>query len=266
MFSALVSRKIETGLHFWGTLDQHILPNIAYPDRHIWEPSLELMKQNILTAQKHGFSYVNIHIGNAALETFNLDTQELLLVDGSQVDPKDAKRTFFKNVEGLHAFALDHGTRLIVESVPPCDAPHHTPDSRLHPHPSYALSNKVLEEAATELGIFVNNDLCHTASEFITDDRNALWEYLLERTQALAPYVKLMHANTMVEPFNGTDSHDGITDADFSHNVFPSKSQVEILFALFKNRDDVWIVNEPKDQHVENYNALLQFRDRMKLL
>ncbi len=268
MFRYLEDHSIHTGLHFWGVLDGNVAPNLAYPDVNIWKPTLELVQNNIIIASQHKFDYVNIHVGNAALEHLDLDRHFLKIIENSTVDPNSARQTLFEHAPKLHTFAKDHGVRLIIETVPSREPEHwQTLEGRLYPHQNYALSNSVVEELGKQFGIAVCNDFTHTAAEGCTTaanatiDREFLWQYLLARTQALAPYTKLIHCNTMSEPFNGTDSHDGITDEDFSHHVFPSKDQCKTLLSLFSNRDDVWVVNEPRDHHEENFFALQKMRD-----
>ena len=263
MFSYLQEHGIHAGLHFWAMLQDKIAPNLAYPDEKIWKPSLELMQKNLEIAAKHHHAYVNIHVGNAALEKMDLDRHKSMPIEHTVVDYHLAERTAEKNILTLQTYAKKLGVLLIIETVPPYDPEgwdsDQNPNARLHAHATHALSNVFVEHLGKDLGIAINNDISHTAAELITNDREQLWQYLYARTVALAPYTKLIHANTMAEPFNGTDSHDGILDSDFAHNVFPSKLQFEKLLSVFQSRDDVWIVNEPQRDHVQNYNALVAF-------
>src|SRR5690242_1616084 len=67
LFDELKRRQCDVGLHFWGMIHSHILPNLAYPDADIIDQTVALMKRTIDIAQTHGFQYVNIHPGSAAL-------------------------------------------------------------------------------------------------------------------------------------------------------------------------------------------------------
>lgn len=260
LFHELETRGVQAGLHFWGKLEHDLLPNLAYPDPKIWQPSLDLMKQCVDVAEKHHFYYVNVHLGNASLEEINLDQHWMKHLDGTEIEPKKAEETFEKNITTLDAYTQSAGIQLIVEGIPPLDPKDwvNLTEARLTPHKTYALSNVFLEQMARKHAIAVNNDISHTAAELQTSDRAELWSYLLARSTALAPFTKLVHCNTLIEPFNGTDSHDGILDADFAHNVFPTKSQLSELLKLLVGPNDVWIVCEPRDQHTENYRALVE--------
>lgn len=259
LFAHMKVRGIQAGLHFWGTLDNDILPNLAYPDERIWRPSIELMKHNVDVAAKHAFYYVNVHLGNAALEQISLDKYWMRPVPDTLVEVEQAQETFEKNVLELNAYARNAGVQLIVETIPP-SAPENWSDNnaRLQPHDTHSLSNTFLEEIAKKHHLALNNDISHTAAELITDNRAQLWTYLHERTTALAPFTKLIHCNTLAEPFNGTDSHDGILDTDFAHNVFPTRTQLRELLHTLVGSNEVWIVCEPKRDHIENYRALVQ--------
>src|SRR5262245_52049191 len=86
MFEYLKDHNIHTGLHFWGVLENGIMPNLAYPDEKIWKPSFELMKKNIDIAAQHHFRYINIHVGNASLEKMDLDGHRSIPIKDSLVD------------------------------------------------------------------------------------------------------------------------------------------------------------------------------------
>lgn len=264
MFIYLKEHHIHTGLHFWGMLDGGILPNLAYPDSKVWKATYDRMKASLDIAKSYDFSYVNIHLGNYALESIDFEKHVLTHIENSEVDQTLAEQTFLKNIEQLHTYAKNLGTMLIVETIPPMESSGNTQEGRSHPRPNHALSTVFLETAAKKLHLNVNNDLGHSAAEFDTaSDKEKLWEFLLARTKALEPYIKLIHMNTVLKPFNGTDSHDGITDEDFSKGVFPNKQQIIELLQLFAKRNDVWVINEPMEKHIENYRALLQLQSQM---
>ena len=266
MFSFLKKRGVHTGLHFWGTLQDNLMPNIAYPSPNILNPTINQIKKTIDFAATWGFFYVNIHIGASSLERMFFETHALEPVAGSQVPLEKAEQTSLETLAILQDYADKKNVLLIVETVPSHNAQNYL-DSQARLHnvfPTHALSSFVIEKAAKELGVAVNNDLSHTGAVLVTESREELWKFLFDRTQKLAPYTKLIHSNTMAPPFNGTDSHDGILDEDFNHNVFPNKTQFTSLLHLFSNRDDVWVVNEPQNKHVENYNALRAFQSSMR--
>jgi sugar phosphate isomerase/epimerase len=258
LFEYINAHEIQAGLHFWGLLDGNLQPNLAYPDKKIWQQSFRLMQQNIDVAAKHQCNYVNIHLGNTGLDILNLDEHWSKHVPDSEVELQRAEETAEKNIVALHDYAKAKGVRLIVETIPPREAKNWTdPDARLHTHNAYSLSNTFLERLGRDHGININNDLSHTATECITNDRAELWQYLQARTKALLPSTVLIHCNTMLPPFNGTDSHNGILAEDFASEVFPTRDQLRELFALLATQShDIWLIGEPRAHHSKNYRAL----------
>lgn len=255
MFVYLKKNQIRTGLHYWAMIDNTYMPNLAYPEPSIWKPTLETMMQNIDVAAKHAFEYVNIHIGNFALVAHDLDKHAISCVQDSEVEPGVATKTFEEHAQTLHAYAEKNRVELIVENIPPYN-------SKLEGHheevvPAFALDSHVLEDIAKRVGLHTNLDLGHVMAEAPAQTSEGLSSYLFERAKALQPYTALIHANTNIPPFTGTDSHDGITDDDFARNVIPTKNQFIALLKLFTTQNDVWVVNEPKNQHIENYHALV---------
>ncbi len=114
----------------------------------------------------------------------------------------------------------------------------------------------VTVEKLAKKRFFVCNDFCHTAMDVISDDREFLFSELLAKTKRLAAQTRLIHVNTMLPPFNGTDAHLGILEEDFANRVFPSREQLVELLKVFTKRDDVWAIPEPFAKHVENSRAL----------
>ena len=100
-------------------------------------------------------------------------------------------------------------------------------------------------------------DISHTAGQYPGLKREALFEKVLNDARHLAPFTKLIHVNTVKEPFNGTDSHDGILPEDFKNNVFPNRDQLKELLTVFKNQPDIWLIPEPESEKmIENYFEL----------
>lgn len=255
MFAYLDKHHIHTGLHYWAMIHGTYMPNLAYPDQSIWKPTLETMQQNIDVAAKHGCAYVNIHIGNTAIIASDLDKHTLANIPDSAIDPSQAAQTFEEHVKVLHEYAEKRHVQLIVENIPPYNSVNEGHHDVVVP--AYALSSQVLEDIAKRNGLHINLDLGHMMAEAPIQTETAIWEYLYARAFALKPYIALIHANTLIQPFTGTDSHDGITDDDFARNVVPNKNQCIKLLQLFATQSNVWVVNEPKNNHIENYQALV---------
>ncbi len=47
LFDELKRRRCDVGLHFWGSLEENVSPNIAYPDETIITKSMNLMRRAI---------------------------------------------------------------------------------------------------------------------------------------------------------------------------------------------------------------------------
>ena len=106
-------------------------------------------------------------------------------------------------------------------------------------------------------GISITNDFCHTFADEFDKPVEQLWQALWEKTRTLAPQTRLLHINTTIPPYNGTDTHNGITAADFQlPGVFPTKEKLIQLLQLFNHRHDVWAINEPSTDHAGNYFSL----------
>ncbi len=60
------------------------------------------------------------------------------------------------------------------------------------------------------------------------------------------------------------DYHGSTTANDFKNpGTFPTRKKLIKLLGLFKHRDDVWVINEPTDHHVENYRALIRLISKL---
>lgn len=256
MFSYLKKHAINTGLHFWATLKSGHEPNIAYPGPTLVE-TLALIKKNIDIASLNGFTYVNIHCGNRALITMDLAK---LTFQPDQNYPvislPEAEIIQRRSILELHRYALSKQVLFLTETIP----------SRTFGSVSdyYSMPVKSLIKAAQLLKIFITNDLCHTFADEANKPLPQLWQALWNKTVALAPYTKLLHLNTVIAPYNGTDSHHGITDKDFQNkDIFPTKDKLLKILRLFKSRNDIWLVNEPKSDHEINYFSLEKLTRRV---
>jgi len=253
LFAELTRRKCDVGLHFWGLCDNNIAPNISYPDQSVIRQSMALMRQTIDTAAKYGFSYVNIHPGASALAKVDYTAERYDLIS-EPVDTDRSIKLFLQHAQELSEYAKSRNVIFTVETVPARitdgwynAAARGTPKS-LHELPVSAI------QQAADLGLWVANDFCHTAANVITDTPDDIWTFLQTTTQSLAPQTRLIHLGFIMPPYNGTDNHDmldnPILDTDAA---VPNNSQMIELLKLFRDRDDIWILTEPKEDHVKNY-------------
>ena len=257
LFAFLQKKGISAGLHFWGILADGIAPNFAFPDRDVRGPSVELVKRSIDTANQHGFLYVNIHPGSYRLSRVNLDRLYFRPIPGREVSDSDGNAVLHENIKELDAYAKDRGVVFLTETLPARE-PMHWRDLIKGRLQTQDLRNVQVSQliALAQQGFFICNDLCHTAMDVVSDDRDFLFQQLLEKTILLSKQTRLIHTNTMPPPFNGTDGHLGIRKQDFTEQVFPSREQMKQLLSLFVDRDDVWVIPEPYSDQVDNTAAL----------
>ncbi len=261
MFQFLNQRQIQTGLHFWGVIEDNILVNPAYPDKTIRNNSILLIEKCIEIATRNGFSFVNIHPGYAQLWKFEAEKQIFKIADNSKQHYQDSKHAFRESAVLLHEYGQKNNVSVLWETLPKKTITNYVAQykdkiDRLDCYPTHAINSFTLEEIAKKDGIFITNDISHTMTEIQSQSEKEIINYLFDRTEKLASYTKLLHINTLSRPYNGTDSHDGITDADFNNEVIPAKDQLLQLLKIFKGRNDVWAINEPRHKHVQNYMAL----------
>ncbi|MBI2010550.1 MAG: TIM barrel protein [Candidatus Chisholmbacteria bacterium] len=258
MFSYLKKQGINAGLHFWGILKGGYEPNVAYPGPTLRQ-TLKLIRHTIDVAASFKLRYVNIHCGNRQLIKVNLKKQIFSPIGAGEVSLHDSENTLEKSWLLLHQYARRQNVLLLVETVPARTATGSMliSTSRLKPTSQFAVPVKIILKLAQKHHLFVTNDFCHTFADEYDQPLDALWRTLYTKSKLLAPYTKLLHLNSVIPPYNGTDSHHGITDNDFNlPGIFPPKEKLIELLKFFKNRNDVWAINEPSHQHTTNFRAL----------
>lgn len=264
---AFMSRKnIPAGLHFWGMLPRDVTPNFAFPDPDVRRPSVAMVKKAIDVASRHGLRYVNIHPGSYQLARMNLDRLFMRPIRERSISPREGEKILFENIAELHAYAKRRGTSLLIETLPKREPMHwrNLVQGRLRTQDMLNVGVSVIEKLA-DRGYFICNDLCHTAMDIISDDRERLYQTLFEKTKRLASQTRLVHINTLPPPFNGTDGHLGIRRQDFTEDVFPSREQMKQLLSLFVDREDIWVIPEPFADQVENTLALAALLEEIRI-
>lgn len=265
MFSYLQRKNIRVGLHFWGMLPGEIMPNFAFPDPDIRNPSINLVKKSIDVASHHGFRYVNIHPGSYRLSRIDFERECMRLVNKRKTTTSAGNEVLFENINLLHEYAKKRNTLLFTETIPTRE-PMNWKDlenGRLNTQDMRNVPVAVVESLAKK-GYFICNDFMHTAMDEISDDRDYLFRQLFNKTKRLLKQTKLIHVNTSPPPFNGSDGHLGIRNKDFTGDVFPTREQYKKLLALFINRNDVWAIPEPFSDHIENTKALIEIIEEIK--
>ncbi len=252
LFDALKKRHIDIGLHFWGTIDDSICPNIAYPDTHILKESMRLMKKTIDIASSHAFSYVNIHPGSQAMVSIEFSKNEQRLLS-KPVDLDTSETLCLENVLQLSSYSKNRGIVFTVETVPPRISPNwYDYTTRSSPLNIYELPLSAIY-LLTRHGVSIANDFCHTAANAITDNPDTVWQLLHNTTIDLLPVTRLIHLGYLLPPYSGTDIHDMLDNPAFeTQAAIPNKNQMIQLLKLFAN-SNVWIIPEPIGDHVRNY-------------
>lgn len=254
MFNFLQKNKISTGLHFWGFLPGNYLPNLAFADSQIALASKKLLKQTIDIASQRHFSYVNFHPGSFFLA--KVDFEKLCFIPTKkQSSFSEGKKFLLRNALELNDYAKKRGVDFLLETITCRD-----PENWYHAQgrqKTFNLKNvsvKILVKLSQK-GIKICNDMNHTLMDEISADKDFLWQKLIEKTKFLLPMTKVVHLNTMIPPFNGTDSHHGFTAEDYQIGAFPPKEKIIEFLKLFQNKD-VWIIPEPYKNHRKNYQII----------
>lgn len=253
MLTWLQKYNVSIGLHHWGVIDGYIKPNLATQHDHIRNETMNQIRHTIDIAADIGAVYVNIHPGAQAIETINLANWEQSVTSDSITPLSDSTQLLLAASKELDEYARAKDILLTIESLPGRE----TSMGRENIYNANNTSLATLELLAQQ-GMRIANDITHSASQFLVDepDTAVAWKRLMDFSARIAPQTRLLHINTITPPYNGTDSHDGITDEDFEQDTFPTKQGLQEFLALYKNRDDVFVVNEPKSDHMGNYQAL----------
>lgn len=255
LFKTLQNQGIDSGIHFWGLLSSNIMYNLAYPESLIQNETLSQIKETIDIASLYKQKYVNVHPGNYTLIKANLDKGALINLK-TTISTKEGFKTLLENARLLDNYARKRNVLFLLETLPSRDYEvWYDEKSRLNPQNLKAVSVSDLINLA-RFGFYIANDFCHTMCDVISENRNLLMSELLKKTDQLAPYTRLIHTTTSRPPFTGIDTHNGLTDADFSKNVMPSKKDYLKLLKVFKEKKDVWVVPEPLEDHIENYEII----------
>jgi len=214
---------------------------------------LELMYATIDIAASHRCVYVNVHPDLYSLLEVNFDTMDIR-VASEPANPNTAKKLFTKHISDLSRHAKSRGVILTVETVPMRDTPTWRPErDRTRVIDTHQMPIDLLTDLARR-GVAIANDFGHTACNLISDDRDAVWQFLHDTTRNLAPATRLIHLGFIVPPYNGVDFHDSLNNPVLnSDNAIPNKTEMIKLLKIFANRDDVYILVEPKTDHVKNY-------------
>ncbi len=264
-FDFFAAQGVQSGFHYWGVVEGNILPSFCYDEPNQYRQGIESVKSAIDVASSIGAYYVNAHPGSRVLTKLNNDFNQLSLVP-SPITPEDRALDLLQEAtQELSAYAESRGVHFLIETIPARDSSSWDDlgQSRLKTIETHHASMPMLKRLAQE-GRLIANDFGHSAASHPNQDRAIMYADLLAATQALAPQTKLLHINTVLPPFNGTDSHDGILAEDWEAGVFPNEDQLLELLSQFKERPDVWAIPEPKQEKMlDNYLALTAYAEAL---
>ncbi|MEX1111945.1 MAG: TIM barrel protein [Candidatus Andersenbacteria bacterium] len=255
----LQEHDVAIGLHHWGVVEEKYKTNLMTNNESVRHETIEQIQRTIdIASTLKRPAYVNAHPGSRYLETLNLDTAAQELVKDSRTPDDESDELFFQSVQYLQEYAASKNIVLTIETLPAAEARLEENRSDIYIPDNAPLS---LMKRMTQEGWYIANDITHTAAQLAMENPTpaVMWEKLYAFSRAVAPATRLIHLNTVTPPYNGTDSHTGITEDDFRQTVFPSRDQLKELLHIFKDREDVYVVPEPQTNATRaNFKALTQ--------
>ena len=245
------------GLHHWAVCKSGIKNNLSTHYKEVRDETIEQMKRSIDIGSDYGCAYVNIHPGARYLEKVAFDPWSSSLVQGKPpTEASEANRLMIEGAQELNNYAREKGVTFLVETLCGAECLDHGERTVVYRPKNSSL--ETMKKLAAN-GIKIANDFTHTVTspEYKTPPtKDVMWQVLVEFTEETKEATKLLHVNTLLPPYNGTDSHDGITENDFKKGVFPNEDQIRNILSLFKERDDVYLIPEPRQDMKQNYLAL----------
>jgi hypothetical protein len=266
LFQYLKKNKISFGLHFWAMVKGRYFPNLLCLDKNIAQESCRLIKQTIDIASQWQAKYVVFHPESYRLNLLDLDkkTFKTLNPQGTFNREKSFGQLLFY-LKKIKKYGEEKRVLALIETVPKY-APSNFKnllEGRLKPQLSEGLETEKFLKLA-RLGFSLCLDIEHTMSQFITNDRDKLFSYLMEVAKKLKPAVKLMHITTKIPPFNGTDAHCGLLTKDFQRKgIVPTKKELIQVLSLFKEKN-IWLIPEPYEKMLENHLALKKIVEKVE--
>lgn len=255
MLDHLQSHNVRIGLHHWGLAAGQYKTNLATNRKMVRQESMAQIKDTIDVSARIGGVYVNVHPGAAQLEMIDLYAGRQAPVEGAVTAAEESSSLFWQAAEELQRYAERKKILLTFESLPGREPYFFYDRSRSYDAGSISLA--VLGELGAK-GAWLANDITHTLAmlSVVETEEIGRWNMFMAFTEGAAPFTRLLHANTMTAPYNGTDSHDGLTDQDFANGVRPTREQMRSVLRLFKDRADVWVIPEPRSKMQSNWRAL----------
>lgn len=254
MINWLNRADMKVGLHHWGIALGNHKTNLMTSNSAVRTATIQQIKETINHAAAWGCVYVNAHPGALNLEKINFDTRSQALVPNSATPAAEARKLLLEAAQKLTAYAREKDVTLTLETLPGAENEHfEVRDNWYDPGNATLADSKMLVKA----GIFMANDITHTLSSLARTktDPEYMWTELLKFTERTKKQTKLIHLNTMLPPFDGTDTHNGFLPEDIAAGAWPSHDQFIEFLKIFED-SDVFVIPEPHSNMQENYRAL----------
>jgi sugar phosphate isomerase/epimerase len=256
MIAWLQNHNVHIGLHHWGVVYGQYKTNLATRDKAIRDTAIQQIKDTIDIGARLECAYVNAHPGAQYVERINLDNFSQELVTENKTEQEESEKLLLEAAQLLQEYAQDRGVLFTIETLPGAEAPIAHQRQSVYVPGNAPLD--VMERIGTQGG-HIANDITHTAGQVALDatSPDAIWEGIVDFTKRTHTFTNVLHINTVSPPFNGSDSHEGITGQEFAQGNFPSRQQIKQFLSFFKDRDDVFVIPEPRAGTMqENYRAL----------
>lgn len=261
IYHVLQAKSVPFGIHFWAITAEGFEPNLAIEADALAAESIEQIKKSLDIAASVGAQYLNVHPGGLRRKHLDFEKSRLVVLDNESLPLEEAEATLLRSAEVLNEYANKKKVSLLFETLPRHEGIGWADPSG---HLEIQVADNLPAETLLKLGengYLLTNDFGHTLASYPDLQGESLQNKLIEMTEKLAPFTRLIHLNTVRPPFNGTDSHNGILPEDFALQVIPDEGTVKQLLSQFSAREDVWTVLEaPIDQMVENYQVLSRWK------
>ncbi len=266
MLDYLKRNNIGIGLHFWGSLPDGTLTNIAYPDSDVLAQSKNLIKKTIDIGSRYNTLYINLHPTGTVITKVDFD-KELFKPYSQKIALNTSLTILEQSLSELTDYAFQKGTILTIESTPKMALGQnwHGKESRLNPVNIGEFTVSEVEPLFKQFtNLYFANDFGHSSANFIDKDRNVIVRELFNIARRLVNITRLLHISYIVPPYNGTDYHGCLYNEEFNTDAaIPNYMEMLELLKLFVNREDVYALVEPESDHVGNFYTLKKLVDQV---
>jgi sugar phosphate isomerase/epimerase len=255
MLSWLAEGGVRIGLHHWGVALDSFKTNLMTSNSEIRDATIAQIKTTIDIGADIACAYVNIHPGALHIEKIDLTAQSQALVPNSATPQKEAQALLLAAAKDLAAYAREKKVLLTIETLPGAENLHNLTHEGWYDAANASLADIEMLAAAD---ISIANDITHTGSTIARSNPEPgyMWRALMAFTRRTTAQARLLHINTMIPPFNGIDTHNGLLEADWQSGAWPSQEQIVQFLSLFAQRDDVFVIPEPDNDMQQNYRVL----------